>query len=57
MATTSKKETALKKLKALSDYQKLKQVLDKESDKLNEVKAKGKEKEEITKIKKSLNKK
>lgn len=56
MATATKKDTVLKKLKALSDYQKLKQVLDKESDKLREIKAKGKEQEEITKIKKSLNK-
>ncbi len=49
-------EEALKKLSMLSHYQKMGAVLDKENDKLGEIRAQEGEKEEIQKIKESLNK-
>lgn len=50
------KEEALKKLSILSNYQKMSAVLDKENDKLGELRTQESEKEEIKKIKQSLNK-
>ena len=50
------KDTVLKKLSLLSHFQKVKGVLEKESDKLDEIRAQKLEKEEIRKIKTSLKK-
>ena len=50
------KDEAIKKLSMLSHHQKMSAVLDKENDKLGEIRAQKGEKEEIKKIKDSLNK-
>jgi len=57
MVNSDPKSNALFKLKLLSDYQKLTSVLDKESDKLHEVKGKQKDAAEIENLKNFLNKK
>ncbi|MCD6109648.1 hypothetical protein J7J83_02730 [bacterium] len=50
------KDEALQKLSMLSNYQKLSAILNKENDKLDEIRAQESEKEEIQKIKQSLKK-
>lgn len=55
MEETSLKQIVAKKLKLLANYQKLVQLLDKESDKLDEYKGVQKDNTEISKIKAKLN--
>lgn len=50
------KTQALQKLSLLSNFQKISAILNKESDKLGEIRAQESEKEEIAKIKQSLKK-
>ena len=53
---TSQKDQIIKKLKLLARYQKMEQILAKESDKMGEVRGKQKDQEEIAKIKQKLKK-
>jgi len=50
------KDVLLKKISLLSHFQKVKSILAKEGDKLDELRAQENEKEEIQKIKSSLKK-
>ena len=53
---SNSRDAALQKLSMLSNFQKLSAVLNKEDDKLSEIRAQEGEKEEIKQIKESLNK-